>query len=82
MLTSAVAKIAPTKTSAAVTIWTGRSVMADRRGPASAVRTFGSVPRWRTNAPMPSARNRVEASTPASGNSETLSPTESEAPAI
>ena len=82
-LTSAVAKIAPTKISASVTICTGRSQYRRPGGSLELdVLDFGSVDRCVTNAAPPSASSTVLANRPASGNSATLRPTDSDAPAI
>ena len=81
-LTSAVAKIAPTKMRAKVTMRTGQSAMAEPPLPCSSGLTFGSLARCRMKAVMPKARNNVLASMPASGNRATERPTDSEAPAM
>jgi hypothetical protein len=82
VVTSAVAKIAPTKISAKVMICTGLSHIAEPAEPCSTGLTGGSVERWTMNAAEPKVSSRVLTRMPASGNSATLRPTESEAPEI
>src|SRR3954470_15177423 len=82
MQTSAVAKMVPTNTMARVISCTGRRKIAAFLDAGSFHLKGGSVARCSTNAAVPKVRRSVEARIPASANSPTLRPTDSEAPAM